>query len=164
MEDTASIEKANLEIELHSDMEGKFLTFLIDTQLFAIPISDVVQIVGMQAISEIPDSVTYMKGVINLRGSIIPVIDIRLRLGKIEKEYNERTCIIVVLIDQKEVGLIVDEVDAVVAIADEHISAPQAIAESANYLSGIAKQDSKVVLVMDVSKLLSIDIVKGLSI
>lgn len=124
----------------------------------AIPISDVVQIVGMQVISEISDSATYLKGVINLRESIIPVTDIRLRLGKLEKEYNEWTCIIVVLINHKEVGLIVDKVDSVSVIADENISPPPEIAGSTyqTCLSGIAKLDSKVVLIMDTSKIFSV--------
>ena len=156
MENATQTEKIMLTAENESDMEGKFLTFFIEKQLFSIPITDVVQIVSMQAINEIPDSVNYMKGVINLRGSIIPVIDIRLRLGKNEKAYDERTCIIVVLINQKEIGLIVDEVDAVVDITDEYISHLPQIADNKGqeYLSGIAKLDNKVVLMMQPSKLL----------
>jgi len=152
-----SIEREKQVLEHDSDMEGKVLTFFIENQLMAIPISDVVQIVGKQEISEIPDSANYMKGVINLRGSIIPVVDIRLRLGKVEKEHNERTCIIVVLIDYKEVGFIVDEVDAVVVIAPEDVSSPPQLGDNKNktYLLGIAKLDSKVVLIIDASKVLS---------
>ena len=155
MENITQVEQISLAVENESDLEGKFLTFFIEKQLFAIPIIDVVQIVSLQAINEIPDSVHYMKGVINLRGSIIPVIDIRLRLGKSEKAYDERTCIIVVLINQKEVGFIVDEVDAVVSITEENISYPPQITDSKNYISGIAKLEHKVVLIMDASILLS---------
>jgi purine-binding chemotaxis protein CheW len=160
MENATQAEKIMLTVENDSDMEGKFLTFFIEKQLFALPITDVVQIVSMQAINEIPDSINYMKGVINLRGSIIPVIDVRLRLGKLEKAYDERTCIIVILINQKEIGLIVDEVDAVISITDENISQSPQIADnsSQNYLSGIAKFNSKVVLIMDASKVLSAEI------
>lgn len=159
MQTNTQAEGLNLAVDNESEMKGKFLTFFIEKQLYSIPISDVVQIVSMQAINEIPDSVKYMKGVINLRGSIIPVIDIRLRLGKPEKNYDERTCIIVVLIDHKEIGFIVDEVDAVVSIEDQNISAPPQISDdnNQNYLSGIAKLDSKVVLIMDASKILSRD-------
>jgi len=159
MQTNTQAEGLNLAVDNESEMKGKFLTFFIEKQLYSIPISDVVQIVSMQAINEIPDSVKYMKGVINLRGSIIPVIDIRLWLGKPEKNYDERTCIIVVLIDHKEIGFIVDEVDAVVSIEDQNISAPPQISDNNNqsYLSGIAKLDSKVVLIMDASKILSRD-------
>ncbi len=143
-------------LESDSDMEGKYLTFFVDKQLIATPIADVVQIIGMQTITEIPDSVSYMKGVINLRGSIIPVIDIRLRLGKKERDYDGRTCIIVVLIQEKEVGLIVDEVDAVIEIDAETISQPPKTEKKTNqnYLSGIAKLENNVVLLIDSAKLL----------
>ncbi len=139
-----------------SDMEGKYLTFLTENQLFAIPIYDVVQIVGMQKITDMPDSPNYMKGIINLRGSIIPVIDFRLRLGKQEKEYNERTCIIVTSIDSQEVGLVVDEVDSVINIEDEYISKPpQTNGTSNNYITGIAKLAKKVILMLDVAIVLN---------
>lgn len=160
MENSTELKQLNQTVVNDSDMHGKFLTFFLEQQLFAIAINDVVQIVSMQAINEIPDCVTYMKGVINLRGSIIPVIDLRLRLGMAEKAYDDRTCLIVVSIDQQEIGFIVDQVDAVVSIAEEMISAPPKIADHKNqhYLLGIAKLDSKVVLIMDVSHVLSEDI------
>ena len=90
-----------------SEMDGKYLTFWTDGQLFGVPIADVVQIVGMQNITNIPEFPHYAKGVINLRGSIIPLIDMRLRLAKQEAPYDERTCIIVTNIEQRDVGLTV---------------------------------------------------------
>ena len=143
--------------EQDSDMEGKYLTFFVEKQLMAIPICDVVQIVGMQAITEIPDSVPYLKGVTNLRGTIIPVIDIRLRLGLAERAYDDRTCIVVVSMGQKEIGLIVDMVDAVVAIAEDRISPkpPTMDKNSQSYLSGIARLENKVILLLDASFLLN---------
>lgn len=145
-------------VELNiTDMEGKFLTFKTETQLFAIAIADVVQIVGMQTITEMPDSPHYVKGIINLRGSIISVIDFRLKLGKPEKEYNERTCIIVTNIDSKEIGLVVDEVDSVINIEDENISEPpdKSATTRDSYITGIAQTDKGIVLVMDAAKILS---------
>lgn len=146
--------------ENESDMDGKFLTFIVENQLYAMPIQHVVQIVSIQAINEIPDSADYLKGVITLRGSIIPAIDIRLRLTLPERAYDERTCIIVVSLGEKEAGLIVDGVDAVVSLSEENIFPPPKITENGNqnYLLGIGKLDSKVVLVIDVSKVLSGDI------
>jgi len=160
MEQMTQAEQTNFAVENESDLEGKYLTFLMDAQLFAVPIAHVVQIVSIQTISEIPDSVNYLKGVITLRGSIIPVIDVRLRLGKPEKAYDDRTCIVVVSMHEKEVGLIVDEVDAVIAITEENISPPPQFAENKtqNYLLGIGKLDTKVVLLMDTTKILSGDI------
>lgn len=146
--------------ENESDMDGKFLTFIVENQLYAMPIQHVVQIVSIQAINEIPDSADYLKGVITLRGSIIPAIDIRLRLTLSEKAYDERTCIIVVSLGEKEAGIIVDGVDAVVSLSEENIFPPPKIKEAGNqnYLLGIGKLDSKVVLLIDVSKVLSGDI------
>lgn len=134
-----------------NELKNKFFTFFSENQLFAIPISDVVQIVGMQSITTIPEYPVYAKGVINLRGTIIPVIDMRLRLGKEEKEYDERTCIIVTQIKDAIIGFIVDEVDAVTDIADENISPPPKISDYSNnsYLTGVARHEGKVVLLMD---------------
>ncbi|MGD9566870.1 MAG: chemotaxis protein CheW [Sedimentibacter sp.] len=161
MKNVNHFERANQMVENNSEMFGKFLTFLTENQLFAIPISDVVQIVGIQEITELPDSPHYVKGIIGLRGSIILVIDIRLRLGKIEKQYDERTCIIVSMINGKLIGFIVDEVDAVIYIEEENISGIPKVTDNSNnrYLTGIAKIDGKVVLLMDASKILSNDII-----
>jgi len=143
-------------IENDSDMQGKYLTFITENQLFAIPIYDVVQIVGMQKITDMPDSPNYVKGIINLRGSIIPVIDFRLRLGKQENEYNERTCIIVTNIDIQEIGLVVDEVDSVLNIEDEYISKPPQMNDTSNsYITGIAKLANKVILILDAAIILN---------
>jgi len=141
-----------------AEMEGKYLTFWTDQQLFGVPIADVVQIVGIQQITAIPDFPEYAKGIINLRGAIIPVIDVRLRFRKPETEYNERTCIIVTSIHDNAVGLIVDAVDEVTDIGDEAISVPPKMNNkdcSNSYLTGIGKLDQKIVLLLDTSKILS---------
>jgi purine-binding chemotaxis protein CheW len=150
----------NLSTQDNSEMEGKYLTFWTDQQLFGIPIADVIQIVGLQKITEIPDSPDYVKGIINLRGAIIPLIDMRLRFHKPVIEYNERTCIIVTSIQNKSVGFIVDAVDEVTTIRDEAISPPPSIQNkdtSNSYLIGIGKLDEnrKIVLLLDTSRILS---------
>ena len=141
---------------IESEMEGKYLTFATDHQLFGVPISDVVQIIGMQEIIEIPDFPHYAKGIINLRGEIIPVMDMRLRLGRVEAQYNERTCIIVTSIKERYMGLIVDHVDEVTDIAEELIAAPPTVSSDMgeSYLTGIGRLTNKVVLLMDIKKLL----------
>ncbi|MCI1981577.1 MAG: chemotaxis protein CheW [Oscillospiraceae bacterium] len=135
----------------------KYLTFWTDGELFGIPISDVVQIISMQEIIPLPDFPAYAKGVINLRGNIIPVIDMRLRLKKPEAAYNENTCIIVTSIAEAYIGFIVDTVDEVADIGEEDISpAPKVSRETTNkYLMGIGQIGKKVVLLLDVSKILS---------
>lgn len=137
------------------EMKGKYLTFWTAEQLLGIPISLVVQIVGMQGITPVPEFPAYAKGVINLRGTIIPVIDMRLRLNQPETAYNERTCIIVANIHDAYAGFIVDEVDEVLTIEDDTIAPPPKMASAKNsYISGIAKLEKEVALLIDAQRLL----------
>lgn len=140
-----------------NEMKGKYLTFWTDKQLFGVPIADVVQIIGKQEITPVPDSPHYAKGVINLRGDIIPVIDVRLRFGKEEVEYDEHTCIIVTKIDESHIGFIVDSVDEVTTISDNNISPPPKMSKDRTnaYLTGIGKVENKVVMLLDTSKILN---------
>lgn len=135
-----------------SDTYGKYLTFWIDGQLFGIPISVVMQIVGVQPITEIPEFPHYAKGIVNLRDSIIPVVDVRLRLNKMEAEYNDRTCIIVVSSHDKQYGLIVDEVEEVINIDDANIAQPPRMSASGTddqFLTGIAQDENHIRLLVD---------------
>lgn len=148
-----------------SEMDGKYLTFWTDSQLFGVPIADVVQIVGVQQITAIPEFPYYAKGVINLRGNIIPIIDVRLRLQRAEKEYDERTCIIVTSINDKSMGFVVDAVNEVSSIDSGSISPPPTIAQeqSSSYLTGIAKTESGVLLLIDTKRLLADDEYENIS-
>ena len=147
----------------NQEIDGKYLTFFLDSQLFGVPISDVVQIIGMQEITPVPDSPVYAKGVINLRGSIIPLIDIRLRFGKPELEYNDRTCIIVTKLEEAYIGFLVDSVNEVSVIEEENISSTPTVisGNSANtYVTGIGRLHGKVVLLVDPIKILNNDEIK----
>lgn len=154
--ETMSNEEENTESTAE---EKKYLTFWIDGELFGIPISDVVQIISMQEITALPDFPDYAKGVINLRGFIIPVIDMRLRLKKPEAKYDDSTCIIVANIQDTYFGFIVDTVDEVTDIGDDSISpAPKVAHGNVNrYLTGIGQLEGKVVLMLDLSRILSDD-------
>lgn len=142
-----------------SEMDGKYLTFWTDGQLFAVPIADVVQIVQVQSITEIPEFPSYAKGIINLRGSIIPIIDVRLRFGKEEAPYNEHTCIIVTSIRDRLVGFVVESVDEVTQIPDEEISQPPTMTNdfTSTYLTGIGKHENNVILLLDTQKIISLE-------
>ncbi|MDO5602977.1 MAG: chemotaxis protein CheW [Oscillospiraceae bacterium] len=163
-DDITQTEFVNQALASVSEMDGKYLTFWTDKQLFGIPISDVVQIVGMQEVTKLPNFPAYIKGIINLRGIIIPLIDVRLRLNKPETVYTERTCIIVTSIREKEIGFIVDTVNEVTAIDKGQIVPPPSVSGDGQnaYLTGVANQEDKVVLLMDAAKLLSDDIVDSL--
>lgn len=161
MEDT--IDTIDFLDTANQEIDGKYLTFFLDSQLFGVPISDVVQIIGMQEITPVPDSPVYAKGVINLRGSIIPLIDIRLRFGKPELEYNDRTCIIVTKLEETYIGFLVDSVNEVSVIEEENISATPTVisSNSANaYVTGIGRLHGKVVLLVDPKKILNNDEIK----
>jgi purine-binding chemotaxis protein CheW len=141
--------------------EQKYLTFLIEKQYFAFSIYDIETIVEIQEIFPIPEFPDYAKGIINLRGLIIPVIDVRLRFQKPEQEYNERTCIIVVSINKIKIGFIVDTVDEVIDINPADISPLPKIgagsSEMGKYIVGVGKTKNKIVMILAASKLLNED-------
>ena len=146
--------------EHNPDLESKWLTFWLDGQLFGSSILHVEQIVSMMPITEVPEYPHYAKGIINIRGTIVPLIDLRLRLGKEEAVYTDHTCIIICRIGEDQIGFIADAVDAVLTIRPEQISAPPQIGEDAanRYLIGIARLaddgGEKLVLCMDTTKVL----------
>lgn len=140
-------------------VEGKYLTFFTDNQLFGVPIADVVQIVGIQKITPVPEFPLYAKGIINLRGSIIPVIDVRLKFNKQEIPYTEKTCIVVTNINETEMGFVVDSVDEVANISPNQISAPprMSVDYANSYLTGIGQLQNKVVLLLNTNKMINDD-------
>ncbi len=145
-------------------MTGRYLTFTVSGETYGIEIRCVAQIVGIQTITEMPEMPFYMKGVVNLRGKIIPVIDMRLRFGKPAKEYDDRTCIIIIDIDGtgRSFGLITDSVSEVSSIAGEDIEPPPGGGAAQGYIRGIGKTASKAVFLIDCAKLLSEDGAGGL--
>lgn len=148
-----------------SEMDEKYLTFWTDNQLFGVPITDVVQIVGIQEITAIPNSPHSVKGVINLRGSIIPIVDVRILFKKEEASYTERTCIIVANINGTLIGFVVDSVDAVTKIPDDKISTPPKIVGETtnNYLTGVVKLQDTIVLLVNTAKLVDDQEINALS-
>lgn len=136
--------------------KGKFLTFLLGEESYGIEIRYVTEIIGIQSITEIPELPDYIRGIINLRGKIIPVMDVRLRFKKAFREYNDRTCVIVIDIGDISIGLIIDSVSEVLAIDEENIVPPPDMnrGSSNRYIKGIGKVDKDVKLILDCEKLL----------
>jgi purine-binding chemotaxis protein CheW len=132
-------------------MLGKYLTFSVGNEVYGIAIKYVTEIIGVQPINTLPEVPEYIKGIINLRGKIIPVIDMRLKFRKEALEYTDRTCIIVVDLNDKLAGLIVDSVAEVMTINDENISPPPDFGQGVNsrYISGIGKVDGDVKLILN---------------
>ncbi|MDD4456688.1 MAG: chemotaxis protein CheW [Syntrophotalea acetylenica] len=145
---------ARADVSSEDTLHGKFLVFKVGNEDFGIEIRHVTEIVGIQKINEVPDLPGYMKGVINLRGKVIPVMDIRSRFGMVGREYDERTCIIVVHVESGTAGLIIDQVKEVTEIADGQIEPPPAGAgRSGQYVQGLGKVNDEVKILLDVQRL-----------
>ena len=136
--------------------EGKYLSFRIGAEQYGIEIRHVTEIVGIQKITEVPDMPEYVKGVINLRGNVIPVVDIRLRFHMKTIDYDDRTCVIVVSIDEAPIGLVVDAVQEVITIAADQISPPPTVArgEVSKYIKGMGRFENDVIILLAIDKLL----------
>lgn len=144
--------------ELEEDTQkGRYLTFSLGRESYGIEIKFVTEIIGIQIITQIPELPEYVKGIINLRGKIIPVMDVALRFKKEPREYNDRTCIIVVDFGDLSIGLIVDSVSEVVTIPDEDIVDPPQMNKglSNRYIKSIGKLGNDVKLLLDCEKLLT---------
>ena len=139
--------------------KDKYLTFCIETEDYCIDIKYVIEIIGIQPITLIPEMPDYVKGVINLRGKIIPVMDVRTRFKKECIDYHDRTCIIVVEVNNFSIGLIVDKVLEVLNISEEDISKLPKISRKSHqkYVKGIGKVEDGVKLILDLEKLLNDD-------
>ena len=136
---------------------NQYLTFILDEDHYGIDISSVIEIIGMQKITQMPQQPDYVNGVINLRGRIIPTIDVRTRFKKERADYDERTCIIVVDVQDTMIGFIVDRVDEVITISSENISSPPRFNQDfkGRYVKGIAKIEDRIIMILDSSLLLS---------
>lgn len=140
--------------------EGKHLTFNLDENGYGIPILKVSEIIGLIDITPIPKTPKFLKGIINLRGKIIPVMDLRLKFEMPERDYDQNTCIIIINIEvknvMKNIGVIVDIVSEVCNIpASEIEDSPSYGSETENnFLSGVGKIKDKVVMLLDIEKVI----------
>lgn len=140
--------------------EGKYLTFSLKNEHYGIPIGTVKEIIAMLPITAVPKTQKFIKGVINLRGSIIPIMDLRLKLELEEIDYSERTCIIVVNIEnektKKQMGIAVDTVSEVMDIKESDIEEflKHDIHVSGDFIVGMGKIKDKVIMLLDVMKVL----------
>jgi purine-binding chemotaxis protein CheW len=135
--------------------KGKFLTFHLAREDYGIEIRHVTEIIGIQKITEVPDMPDYVRGVINLRGKVIPVMDVRTRFRMPPRDYDERTCIVVVNIDDHSVGLVVDKVNEVADIPEDQIEPPPRTRKEGSYIQGMGKIGAEVKILVNVQKLLS---------
>lgn len=164
-----SEDQASPTIELQEDEDSddvgedtqkdKYLSFLIGDEMFAVSIQFVTEIIVMQRITEVPDTPVFIKGVINLRGKVIPVIDVRIRFGMDTREYDDRTCIVVVECNEISVGMIVDTVNEVVDIPESSVDpAPRTHSGvESSYIEGMGKIGKQVNILLNIEKVLFVE-------
>ncbi len=148
----------NMEGREEDTLKGKHLIFYMGYEMYGIEIRHITEIIGVQPITEIPEMPQYVKGITNLRGKIVPVIDARLRFKKSAREYDGKTCIIIIDIKQISIGLIVDSVSEVLKLEDEDIApAPTINKTDHKFVKGIGKVGKSVILLLDCQNLLTDD-------
>ncbi len=140
-----------------------FLTFRLGSEDFGMEIFHVIEIVGIQKITQVPDMPSYIKGVINLRGSVIPVMDVRLKFNMPERSYDDRTCLIVVRVADITIALVVDRVNEVSEIPGKQIEPPPSTgAGNKHLLKGMGKVGDSVKILLDMHVLLKDENLEGL--
>lgn len=150
----------DLNTELDEDTQkDRYLTFNLGDEVYGLDICYVTEIIGILPITKVPEMPVFIKGIVNLRGKIIPVMDVRIKFKKEPIDYNERTCIIFVDIDDVALGLIVDSVAEVTNIAEGDIVPPPSSSTgfSNRYIKGIGKVGNEVVLLLECRKILNED-------
>ncbi len=152
--------KMDQAVNAMSGKEGKYLTFSLDNEEYGIGILKIKEIIGMMPITPVPRTPEFVKGVINLRGKVIPVIDLRLRFDMEEVEHTERTCIIVVEIEMQAsqivIGIVVDSVSEVLNIKGEDIEETPTFGGKLDteYILGMAKMEGRVKILLNIEKTL----------
>jgi purine-binding chemotaxis protein CheW len=161
-------EKTDIQTAVADEHAGKYLAFHVGPEQFAIGVLSVREIMGMQEITAVPHTPVCVKGIINLRGKVVPVVDLRLKFGMPETEHTARTCIIVVNVPGEGgsvlAGVIVDAVSEVANIAAGEIENPPDFGEGVSipYLIGIAKTKGGVKLLLNIERVLTASDVSGI--
>jgi purine-binding chemotaxis protein CheW len=151
------------------ELAGKYLSFALGAEEYGLPVLKVREIIKMMDITGVPQVPVYVRGVINLRGKVIPVVDLRVKFGFSSREYTERTCIIVVEValtaDRVLMGIIVDDVSEVLNIAAEEIEQTPEFGDrvETDYMNGIAKVKGRVKILLDLDRVLGADGVLSLT-
>jgi len=143
-------------LQVEDSQRDLYLTFHLHSKEYGIAINHVIEIIGIQKITNVPDMPDFIKGVINLRGRVIPVMDVRLRFDLPERDYDERTCIIVVEVNEQITGLVVDQVEEVVEIPAEQIESVRNQNEESCYIKGLGKTGDDIKILLDIESLVGL--------
>lgn len=139
-------------------MDNQIVVFELNREFFGVEIAKVESIIKMQAITQLPHVPSFVEGVTNLRGKVLPVIDLRKRFGLAPQQADKNSRIIVISMDQSEIGVIVDGVTEVISIPEGAVEPAPAITSSVDsaFLNGIAKLDHRLVILLDIERILSL--------
>lgn len=150
------------ELSLEGD---QFVTFSLATEEYGVSILLVQEIIGYRTLTQIPGVPSFVKGMLNLRGAVVPVIDLRIRFGMTSREYDKFTVIVIVVVQGRTMGIIVDGVSDVVSFEPHQVqpTPPVAAAVHTDYISGMGQKDDKFVILLDVDKMLSLEELEVLS-
>ena len=168
MQSTLTAPEANSTALKSDERAGKYLTFMIGKEEFGVGVLKVREIMGIQDITAVPQTPPYLKGVINLRGKVIPVIDLRLKFGLPSIDYTQRTCIIVVQVKSGStsllMGIAVDEVSEVLTMAAGDIEDTPDFGANVEtgYILGMAKIKGKVKILLDINEVLTSQEIHGI--
>lgn len=149
----------NNEDTLFRKSGGKLLTFLLDKREYGIQILEAREVVAMQNIDPVPQTPNFMKGVINLRGKIVPVIDLRLKFNLQQIKYNKENCIVVVDLSGVFTGIIVDQLSGVITVDKHHYETAPKLGHNINteFVAGMVKLEERVIIVLEIEKVLDND-------
>ncbi|MBN1498671.1 MAG: purine-binding chemotaxis protein CheW [Spirochaetes bacterium] len=144
----------------------QFVTFFIGKEIYGVDVLRVQEIIGITEITFVPNSLPFMKGVINLRGNVVPVLDMRKKLNMPDREYDQTTVIIIVEVKGRSIGMIVDAVSDVIDITTESIqNTPHFTAKiETDYIKSIGRKDDDLIIMLEVDKILSTDDLESITV
>lgn len=142
----------------YANDEVQLVAFKLNREEYGVSILQVQEIKRLTDITRVPYTPEFIKGVMNLRGSVLPVIDLKKRLGLVEEPYSEDTRIIIVKVEEISVGMIVDAVTEVLAVGPDNIEVPEAVVEGngSNFISGVGNLDNRLVIMLNLAEIIGL--------
>ncbi len=162
--------KKHIELQDRQEDVGQYLTFMLRKEVFAINILNIKEIIEYNNLTDVPRMPSFIKGVINLRGAVVPVIDLGARLGKEDALITRKTCIVIIEVEsndeQSVIGVMVDAVNAVLEIDIDEIELAPSFGTNinSNFIHGMGKHDNKFLIILNVNEVLSVDEISALAI
>jgi purine-binding chemotaxis protein CheW len=163
MADLMQLNKRLSQTAATAEKRGQFLAFTLGGEMFAMDIRSIKEVIQFVSLTEVPLVPDFIRGVINLRGSVVPVIDISVRFGRTVTEIGRRTCIVIVEVDYNEessvLGILVDSVSEVLEIGESEIEPAPSFGSSlrADFIAGVGKVNGKFIIILSVNRVLSVD-------